>query len=576
MKKLPYGISDFRRLWQDNCLYVDKTRYIEILEGYDAPYIFFLRPRRFGKTLFLSTLEQYYDKLAESDFEMLFGDSYIGKDPTPLKQSYYMLNFNFSGINTATKESTLQGFIKKVRKGVELFEERYQLDLEYDKTGYPSEIFDSFLTKLRSVLDGKIYVLIDEYDHFANELLSFQVDTFEEVVSQTGFVRKWYEVLKEGTESVVDRIFATGVSPITLDSLTSGFNIAMNLTRDRNLNTMLGFREDEVRFLIRHTLPSLLQDDIETILPDLIKYYNGYLFNEDAQEKVFNSDMALYYLTAYHTYHEPPKDLVDINISSDYGKLRRLFTLKNKERNYGILQELLNGETPKALITREFSLEKRFTRQDFLSLLFYLGFLTIKQAGRGPRVILEVPNYVIKELYFEFFEELLSQNVELETDDIIEGIEALAFEGKIERFISSIEVMLEKVSFRDFIRFDEKYVKLVMLTYLMLSKIYYVKSEYEVENGYLDILLLQRSGIPVDYEAILEVKYLKKKDYEDTTSGQKKLQEKIQAARTQIKQYQQVEELREKPNLKKWITVFSGNTCIYSEEIDLFPGSFQE
>ncbi len=191
------------------------------------------------------------------------------------------------------------------------------------------------------------------------------------------------------------------------------------------------------------------------------------------------------------------------------------------------MQELLNGESPKTTITREFSLAKRFTRQDFLSLLYYLGFLTIKHGGRALRVALEVPNYVIKELYFEFFEELLSQNVELETDDIIEGIEELAFDGKIEGFIRSIETMLEKVSFRDFINFDEKYVKLVMLTYLMLSKIYYVKSEYEVENGYIDILLLQRSGIQIDYEAMFEVKYLKKKEYEDNKSGKQTLQKKF-------------------------------------------------
>lgn len=566
MKKLPYGISDFRRLRQDNCLYVDKTRYIELLESYDEPYMFFMRPRRFGKTLFLSTLECYYDKHADSDFETLFGGCYIGKNATPLKNSYYILKFNFSGITTATKEKLLEDFTKKVIEGLKEFQGRYT-SFEYTNTGMPSSILNSFFKAAKYAIDGKIYVLIDEYDHFANELLSFQVDTFEEVISKTGFVRKWYEVLKEGTESVVDRIFATGVSPITLDSLTSGFNIASNLTRDRNLNTMLGFTEEEVRELIQKTIPSLSPYEIETIMPELIKYYDGYLFSEDAQMRVFNSDMVLYYLTAYHKYREPPKDVIDTNISSDYAKLRQLFTLKKKERNYGILQELLNGEAPKTPITREFSLAKRFTRQDFLSLLYYLGFLTIKRGGRGPRVMLDVPNYVIKELYFEFFEELLSQNVEVEIDDIIEGIEELAFEGKIERFISSIEVMLEKVSFRDFIQFDEKYVKLVMLTYLALSKIYYVKSEYEVENGYIDILLLQRSGIQIDYEAIFEVKYIKKKDYEDKSSGKKKLQKTIQAARTQIEQYQQVEELREKTNVKKWIMVFSGNTCVYLEEI---------
>ena len=141
MKKIPYGISDFRKLQKDNCLYVDKTRYIELIESYDEPYIFFLRPRRFGKTLFISLLNYYYDKKSVDEFEMLFQDLYIGNNPTPLKNTYYVLKFDFSGINTATKESTLQGFTKKVTKGFELFENRYHLNLEYDQTGFPSEIF---------------------------------------------------------------------------------------------------------------------------------------------------------------------------------------------------------------------------------------------------------------------------------------------------------------------------------------------------------------------------------------------------------------------------------------------------
>ncbi len=567
MKKIPYGESDYHALITQNYCYVDKTSYIELLEGYDEKYIFFLRPRRFGKTLFLSTLEQYYDKAAADDFETLFGKCYIGSAPTPLKNSYYILKFNFSGINTADKDSTLEGFTTKVIQGLELFEEKYQFHLKYDKTGYPSEIFGRFLTKIRFTLDAKLYVLIDEYDHFANELLSFQVDTFEEVISKTGFVRKWYEVLKEGTESIVDRMFATGISPITLDSLTSGFNIASNLTRDQNMNAALGFTQEDVHVFIQQAIPSVSASDFETILPDLITYYNGYLFSEDGEKRLFNSDMVLFYLNAYSKYHKAPQDLIDTNISSDYAKLRRLFTLKHKERNYGILQELLEGKTPKTAITREFSLAKRFTRQDFLSLLYYLGFLTIKQKGRGVRVALDVPNYVIKELYFEFFEELLNQNVELELDDIVEGIEQLAFEGNIEGFVHSVEIMLDKTSFRDFIRFDEKYVKLVMLTYLMLSKIYYVKSEYEVENGYLDILLLRRSGIHVTYEGIIEVKYLKKTDYEDNKTGQQKLQEKIEAATSQIQQYRQVSEFKDTSGLKKWILVFSGKSCVYMEEI---------
>lgn len=569
MKKIPYGESHYPTLIQQGYVYVDKTPYIRLLEEYQAKYLFFLRPRRFGKTLFISILEHYYDNKNKEVFSELFGETSIGKIFTPLRNQYYILRFNFSGITTSTKEALLESFTQKVIESLEKFLEKYHFSVEYEKIGLPATIFNAFLSRIDTILahyQGKIYVLIDEYDHFANELLSFQVETFEETVSKTGFVRKWYEILKEGTErGIVDRIFATGVSPVMLDSLTSGFNIALNLTRDRNLNAMLGFTEQEVKYLIQHTLP---QPEIEAdILPDLQACYNGYLFHEDAETRVFNSDMVLYYLTCYRTYQQAPKDLIYTNISSDYSKLRSLFTFKHKERNYSILQELLNGETPKATITREFSLAKRFTRDDFLSLLFYLGFLTIKEPGRGLRVVLDVPNYVIKELYFAFFEELLNQQVELELTDIIEGIEDIAFEGKIERFVKSIETLLEKLSFRDLIRFDEKYVKLLMLTYLMLSKLYYVKSEYEVESGYIDIALFARSSVSVEYEALIEVKYLSQKDYEDPGQGKQLLQQKIQQAQTQLKQYQQAEELRERPALKKWIVIFAGKTCVYVEEL---------
>ncbi len=568
MKKIPYGISDFRKLRKDNCLYIDKTRYIELIESYDEPYIFFLRPRRFGKSLLMSLFNYYYDIASRDEFEMLFHDLYIGKQPTTLKNSYYVLEFNFSGINTSTREATLQGFTQKVIEGLTWFEHKYHLNLQYDKTGFPSEIFHAFLTKVRFAIDGTLYVLIDEYDHFANELLSFQTEMFEEAISKTGFVRKWYEVLKIGTGTgLVDKIFATGVSPITLDSLTSGFNIASDLTRDLNLNAMLGFSEHEVVTLLQNVLGN--DADIAAILPELQTYYNGYRFSEEAQIRLFNPDMILYYLTNYSKYHKPPKDLIDTNITSDYAKMHQLFTLKYRERNYRILRDILEGTPQETLITRQFSLAKKFTSDDFRSLLFYLGFLTVEHAELSG-VLLRVPNYVIQELYFTFFGELLEEEAQYELDaaDIRQSIATIARTGEIADFLHLVETALEKLSFRDYIHFDEKYVKIIMLTYLMMSKVYYVKSEYEVPKGYIDIALLQRSGVEPKFEAMIEVKYLKKQEYNDPKKSDTLLQESIEAARGQLLQYHESDELRAKPHLKKWIVVFAANTCAYTEEVN--------
>lgn len=233
MKKLPYGISNYEELIEDNYYYVDKTKYIEKLENLAEKRIMFLRPRKFGKTLFTSTIENYYDINKKEKFEKLYGETYIGKNPTPLQNSYYILRFNFSGIDTENEETTMRGFKDIVATSIYGFVKKYNLDFIINYKQAPESMLNSIFEAFRyQKLEQKIYVIIDEYDHFANELLSFNTTKFKELVSKNGKVRKWYEILKKGTESVVDRIFITGVAPITLDSLTSGFNICSDKTMD--------------------------------------------------------------------------------------------------------------------------------------------------------------------------------------------------------------------------------------------------------------------------------------------------------------------------------------------------------
>ena len=237
MKKLPYGVSDYERLIKNDYYYVDKTMYIEKLENLAEPYIMFLRPRKFGKTLFTSMIENYYDIKKVDEFEKLYKDTYIGKNPTKLKNSYHILKFNFSGIDTTNEETTIKGFKESVAISIDGFAKKYSLDFytnpELTAEGLLNALIEAFKVQRA---EEKIYVIIDEYDHFANELLGFNTNQFKNLVSKNGKVRKWYEILKEGTESVVDRIFITGVAPITLDSLTSGFNISSDKTQDREFN----------------------------------------------------------------------------------------------------------------------------------------------------------------------------------------------------------------------------------------------------------------------------------------------------------------------------------------------------
>ena len=278
MKKLPYGISDYERIIEDNYYYVDKTNYIELLENLAEPYIMFLRPRKFGKTLFASVLENYYDINKKDKFKKLFNNTYIGENPTQLKNSYYILRFNFSGIDTKNEETTIRGFKKEVASSIELFVNSYKLDFYINNDDEAENILDNLFKAFRiQKQDKKIYVIVDEYDHFANELLGFKSDHFKNLISKNGKVRKWYEILKKGTESVVDRIFITGVAPITLDSMTSGFNIGSDKTQDLRFNEMMGFTKEELEKLMIDQ--QMQNDEQEKLFPIMKENYNGYKFS---------------------------------------------------------------------------------------------------------------------------------------------------------------------------------------------------------------------------------------------------------------------------------------------------------
>lgn len=562
--RLPDGISDYKMLIDDDFIYVDKTKYIELLEDTKS-YVFFLRPRRFGKSLFTSVLEYYYGINYIDEFEHLFGNTYIGKNPTIKKNQYYVLKFNFTGLKTDTADHLLDSFRMSILVSFRDFCVKYGLDYDYLKEGEPADIINDFLGQFRNHVDGRIYLIIDEYDHFANELLSFKTELFSDIISKTGFVRKWYEKIKDNTgNGIIARFFATGVSPITLDSLTSGFNIATDLTRWDAFNEMIGFTEEEIKTLINQTLKEDVSiDEKEQILNEMRSCYNGYLFNADADKRVFNSNMSLNYLSSYFIRKSPPRDLIDVSIASDYSKLANMFALKNKSSNYQVLQDIIDGKEQIAYLTAQFSLEKDFDKNDFLSLLFYLGYLTIDSFYVGM-VKLRVPNYVVKELYFSYFEKILVDEYKYELDvvNIQMALAALADEGDNKKLIACIETVLSSMSNRDSIKMDEKYIKTICFTLCMLSKCYLVESENETNKGYTDIQLMKRPGIDVNYYAIIEFKYLSKAE-----GKEENIIYKLAEAKKQLQRYNDSPKFKGMKNLKKWAVVFVQDECMRNEEL---------
>ena len=557
--KMPYGISNYEKIVNDGYYYVDKTMYIEKLENLPETSIMFLRPRKFGKTLFTSVIENYYDKNKIEKFDKLYGNTYIGKNPTKNKNSYCILRFNFSGIDTETETSTIRGFKNEVASSIEVFIHRYNLEFyvnnEDDAENILNNLFKAFYVQKSQ---DKIYVIIDEYDHFANELLGFYPERFRTLVSKNGKVRKWYEILKKGTETVVDRIFITGVAPITLDSLTSGFNIGTDITQDEEFNEMIGFTEEELKEILKNQEISLKEQ--EKIIPIMKENYDGYKFCLKAKNQIYNSNMCLYFLSRYIRLGEIPDKLIDTNIASDYSKIGKMLDLCKGENRLEILRKTVQGEPIVNTIVEKFNPAIEFTENDMISMLYYLGYLTISGELVGiPE--LTIPNKVMKEIYADYFMQMMDKEAEFRIDNNAnqEILIQLAMEGRIDKIVEVLKIYLNNLSNRDLIKFDEKYIKLIFYCIAMNINSYSTKSEMEVNRNYPDILLVPRDRTKGYKSIMVEFKYLKK--------GEKaKLEDKKKEAREQIERYSQFDDIKDIEGLRKYTIVVATNE-IYVEEI---------
>ena len=446
MRKLPTGISNYEELVRDNCIYVDKTMYIEKLENLSDKRIMFLRPRKFGKTLFTSTLENYYDISKTDNFHILFKNTYIGKNPTKNKNSYHILRFNFSGIDTTDVEATIKGFREKVEISIKGFVEKYKIDFfinpEQSTEGMLSSLFEAF--KIQKS-EKKIYVIIDEYDHFANELLGFYNEEFKNIVSRNGKVRKWYEALKEGTETVVERIFITGVAPI-------------------NFNDMLGFCKEDVKYLMDEL--EIDEEKQKELMPVIKDNYDGYIFSNMIKENIekyrmYNSNMTLYFLNSYMEQKQIPEQLIDTNIISDYRKIEGFMDLCKSKGKIEILEKIVSDEYIESELVEKFNAEIHFEEKELISLLYYLGYLTIKKNEFG---ILEFgsPNDVIKKIYTEYFLAYLKGIAGIEEEIKIGAMtRQILLGGKIEKAVETLHLFLRNLSNRDYCKFDEKYIKVI-------------------------------------------------------------------------------------------------------------------
>jgi hypothetical protein len=560
MIKIPYGKSNYRTLVEQNYFYQDRTSYIKTLEDWDSTYLMYLRPRRFGKSLWLSTLQYYYGLQFQAEFDKLFGHTFIGKNPTSNANTYMVLHFDFSSIDTTTEQGVFDGFVSNVLKGVEVFLSHYDtlFTAKQKQTilakKEPNEIVKSLFTAhLVNKTSHKIYILIDEYDHFANELISFNFNYFTDIITKNGYVRKFYEAIKiETTTGIVERILLTGVSPITVDSLTSGFNIAKNISLSPTFHQMVGFDEQEVVGILAGVeMPS---EDIPATLNDMRLWYDGYLFCADLDKRLYNPNMVLYFAEEYAERHKYPRDMLDPNIASDYAKIQKLFTIQGKEDKYlEILRELLEKGDVTATLTTQYSFARGFTQNDLVSLLFYMGFLTIISESLGAYTF-SFPNYVIKKLYADYFFNSILEKAHLPIDNrpVNAAIREMAETGDPKAFFEQVKLILKYFSTRDSAHFNENTLKATIISLLHQQKFYYIHSEYETNWTYMDVFLEAIRGQKPQFEVAMELKYAEK-------AGKKAIETIFSAARVQLQGYLDTPKFNTRTNIKSFVVVVAGD-----------------
>lgn len=578
-KRVPYGIQDFVQVIEQNYYYVDKTAYIPKLE--DCPNnLFCIRPRRFGKSVFLSMLHAYYDCRTKDKFQEWFGDLWIGKHPTPLQGRYQVMHLDFS----------------QVGGSIENLEEKFNFYLGVQLNGFIRDYLDFYSEKVqKQVEDAKdagvklaiiqsearskgypLYLIIDEYDNFTNTVLNEQgEDVYWAITHAEGFYRDIFKKFKGSFE----RIFMMGVSPVTQDDVTSGYNIGWHISTKEEFNQMLGFSTEDVREMFTYyknvgRIPA--DSDVEAIIQEMKPWYDNYCFSKqalDTQSKVFNCDMVLYFLRNYMSSGESPEEMVDPNTKTDYNKMKKLLQLDKLDGNRkGVIRTIIENGEIIGKIAETFPARMLTKPRMFVSLLFYYGMLTIK-GTKGDRLILGIPNNNVRKQYYEYLMELYEEKASVDTEQLEAYYYDMAYDGKWHDGLQFLADAYTKISsVRDGIEAGRN-LQGFFMAYLSLNGYYYTAPELELNHGYCDFFLLpDLTHYPTKHCYIIELKVLPKSEFNAMSKDGKHTKAELQWAEAveQIKRYAEaprVEALRQGTTLHKIIMQFEGWELKRMEEV---------
>ncbi len=584
VKLVPYGVADFATVIEQNLYYVDKTMFIPELEK-QPRNLFFIRPRRFGKSIFLSMLYSYYDCTQSHKFQSLFGNLWIGQHPTPLQGKYQVLFLDFSQItgNIDKLETKFNSYLSiNLDAFVRQYSEYYQAEMEEILAQEDFEEKMELIFKAAKAHQYHLYLIIDEYDNFTNVILNERGENvYHAITHADGFYRDVFKKFKGNFE----RIFMMGVSPVTLDDVTSGFNIGWNISIKPEFDEMLGFSTTDVVEMFTYykehgSIP--VDSDIDAIVNDMKPWYDNYCFAEEALKKktrMFNCDMVLYYLRNYMDNGCSPRQMIDPNTRTDYGKMKKLlqFDKLDGERK-GIIRKIAEEEQIVTQLYESFSAYQIPKAEIFPSLLFYYGMLTIK-GTRGSKLILGIPNNNVRKQYYGYLEEEYQAKAYVDVNQLTDYYYDMAYDGKWEEGLRFMADAYAKVSsVRDGIE-AERNLQGFFMAYLNLNDYYITAPELELNHGYCDFFLLpDLTHYASQHSYILELKVLSKKDFSAIVEGaftedgkpMTKAEKQWREALDQIHQYAEaprVEALRQGTKLHLIIMQFEGWELKRMEEV---------
>ena len=581
VKRIPYGVSDFVDIIERNQYYVDKTMYLPMIEN-EADSLFFIRPRRFGKSLLISMMRAYYDQRMAPRFEELFGNLWIGSHPTPEQGKYQVLYLDFSRIG-GTIDNLEQRFNEYCGMCIDFFIENSYRDYYSQETidkvrsvNYASGKLNAINIEARA-RGYKLYLIVDEYDNFTNVVLNEHGEkVYWALTHASGFYREVFKVFK----GMFSRIFMTGVSPVTLDDLTSGFNIGWHISTKAAFNQMLGFSTEDVYAMIdyyKKTGKIRSDADADAIVADMKPWYDNYCFAKNAlrtQSRVFNCDMVMYYLRNYMSEGEAPERMLDPNTKTDYNKMKKLLQLDRLDGDRkGVLMTIAERGEILGNIEESFPAKALTDPDIFVSLLFYYGMLTIKDV-RGTKLLLGIPNNNVRVQYYEYLREQYSEKVRVDVGKLTDGYYDMAYDGKWRDALEYMAKAYASVSsVRDGIE-AERNLQGFFMAYLSLNGYYYTAPELELNHGYCDFFLLpDLTHYATRHSYILELKVLPKSEYNSpandgtTTKSEVQWQEAVE----QIRRYAvapRVEALRQGTQLHKIIMQFEGWELRRMEEVE--------